>query len=120
MDRMTTILDGLINRTEEDKLQWRTSADTNAYVALVDDISVVVRSLDSLLNDRYRIEIQNDKGITVEVLQTTDEFTIVSSDTYADTTQADKLGCLFRLARRSALDTDATLDRLANSLVNSS
>ena len=116
MDRMTTILDGLINRTEEDKLQWRTSADTNAYVALVEDISVVVRSLDSLLNDRYRIEIQNDKGITVEVLQTTDEFTMVSHDVHANTLQSDKLRHLFRLARRSALDADSTLERLANSL----
>ncbi len=119
MDRMTTILDGLINRTAEDKLNWRTSADTNAYVAIVSDISIVVRSFDSILSERYRLEIQNDKGITVEVLETPDIASVYSKESDATEEEAHKLEHLFRLARRSALDTDLTLEKLANSLVNS-
>ncbi len=124
MSRMSDILKGLINRTEEEKLTWRTSADTNAFVTSVDTISVVVRSsvirssLNSLFSEIHRLEIQNDKGITVEVLETPAHAQIIGRGSDATAEEAEELSRLFKLARRSALDTDSTLDKLATNLAN--
>ena len=114
MNRMSDILDGLINRTEEEKLTWKISIDKNAFITSVDTIGVIVRSLGSGWSERYRLEIQNDKGLTVQVLQTPD--LIKGSKNDATPEQAQLLSRLFALARGSALNADLTLEKLAESL----
>ena len=118
MSRISEILEGLINRTEEEKLVWQTSADSNAFVTAVGAISVVVRSLDRTLGERHRLEIQNDEGITVQVLQTPDTFGFTTTEYEATPEQDRELSRLFILARRSALKTDTTLEELAKRLAS--
>ncbi|MCY4653064.1 MAG: hypothetical protein OXC95_07860 [Dehalococcoidia bacterium] len=118
MSRIDEVLEGLINRTAEEKLAWQTSADTNAFVAAVGGISIVIRSQNRILIIRHRLEIQNDDGTTVQVLQTRDDSELVSTEDDATPEQARKLSHLYALARRSALKTDTTLDELAESLAN--
>ena len=117
MNRMSDILDGLINRTEEEKLTWKTSIDENSFITSVDTIGIIVRSLGSGWSERHRIEIQNDQGLTVQVLQTP-YYDVDGTETQDDATkeQAEELSRLFALARRSALKTDLTLEKLADSL----
>ena len=117
MNRMSDILNGLINRTEEEKLTWKTSIDKSSFITSVDTIGIIIRSFGSGWNERYRLEIQNDDGITVQVLQTPDYY-VRGVEPQDDGTkeQAEELSRLFILARRSALKTDLTLEKLAESL----
>ena len=121
MGNFARVLEGLINRTHEGKLNWHTTADPDRFMTAVDMIVVVVSRLSrgiSLGNERHRLEIVNDEGITVEVLETNDTLGLFPSERLPTAEQAEKLSQLFTLARRSALDTDATLEKLANSLDN--
>ena len=69
-------------------------------------------------DERYQLEILNDQGTTVEVLETKDPLALEFRE-LGVTEELDKqLSQLFTLARRSALDADATLEKLANSLDN--
>ena len=103
------ILEGLIQRTADGKLQWRRSVRDDQFVASVDTISVVVQEWTSLsLGSRpnYRLEILDENGQTVEVLHhpnSTEE-------------QDGQMERLFVLARRSALNIDSVLQKLAESL----
>jgi hypothetical protein len=121
MSNIARVLEGLINRTHEGKLQWQTTADPDRFLAAVDMIAVVISRLSTgllLADERYRLEILNDEGTTVEVLETDDAFEMVPSERLPTAEQAQKLIRLFTLARRSDLDTEATLEKLANSLDN--
>ena len=112
MNKMSTILQGLIGRTEEEKLKWRTMLEDDVFVASVDTTAVIVRKLDI----RYQLKIMNEQGATVIVLETGDIRGIVPKEQLASREQAKGLRRLFELARHSALDPDSTLDKLARDL----
>lgn len=123
MSKMSMILKGLVDRTDEGKLTWRSSVDENVFITAVDAISIAISSIGSardlkgIRQERYRLEIQNDEGITVEVLETPDYNRVFQSrETDATAEESEELRHLFILARRSALNADLTLDKLANSL----
>lgn len=118
MSKMSVILKGLVDRTEEGKLTWTSSVSSDEFITSVDTISVVVKSIENILGEMHRLEIQDDKGLTVEVLQTPDRTDPIKRDSDATPEQSQELKRLFVLARRSALDTDSTLEKLANSLSN--
>ena len=118
MNKMSEILEGLIKRTAEEKLAWQTSADPNAFVTAVGGISIVIRSFDRSLGESHRLEIQNDRGITVQVLQTRNQFIPIHTEDTATSEQSQELRRLFNLARKSALKLDSTLDQLAKSLAS--
>ena len=121
MDYMERVLKGLLKRTEEGKLRWRTTVDENRFVASVDTIAVAVQRVGPgvvMGNDRFKFEVVNDEGITVESLESRDECGLVPSERRATTEQERDIDRLFTLARRSALDSDATLAKLADSLEN--
>ena len=115
MDRMTAILQGLIERTEEGELSWKTSVDKNAFIAAVDTTGIIVRMLDDFL-ETHRLEILNDDGVTAVVLETSDPMRKVPKESRATDEQATELSRLFVLARQSALDVDTTLEKLARDL----
>ena len=115
MDRMTTILQGLIKRTEERDLNWKTSVDSKAFIAAVDTTGIIVRMLDDFL-ETHRLEILNDDGVTAAVLETSDPIRKVPKESRATDEQAAELSRLFTLARQSALNADLTLEKLANDL----
>ena len=108
-------MQGLIERTEEEELSWKTSVDSNAFIAAVDTTGIIVRMLDDFL-EIYRLEILNDYGVTVIVLETPDPMRKVPKESSATHEQAAELRRLFVLARQSALDVDTTLEKLARDL----
>lgn len=119
MGKIDEILVGLTERTAEGRLNWRTSANPNGFVSAVGDIGVIVSLVDKLglgQDERFRLEILNDQGVTVETIETVDSFGFGPEHNRATNEQAQCLSRLFALARRSALDADATLDELARNL----
>ena len=115
MDRMTTILQGLLQRTEDGKLNWETSVDSKAFIASVDTTAVIIRELDEFL-ERYKLEILNDKGNTAVVLETNDTFGTIPKEILATPEQSLDLRRIFVLARQSALDSNSTLEKLVQDL----
>lgn len=103
MIEMDQILEGLVQRTTEGKLKWERAVQADRFVASVGAISIVITEV---RHSAYRIEVLNEAGETVEDVEfpnTTDE-------------QNRQLERLFALARRSALNTEATLEKLAKAL----
>ena len=115
MSNMSTILQGLISRSEEGKLKWQTSVDSKAFVAAVDTTGLIVKVLDDFL-DTYRLEILNDKGLTAAVLETDAGLGNVPRESRATDEQIHALRRLYVLARQSALDSNSTLEKLASDL----
>ncbi len=116
MSRMPEILDGLIAKTEEGKLTWRTTLGSDSFMTSVDTIAILVRED---FDKRHRLSILNDEGLTVQVLQTPiTEFRGSETENDATPEQARQLSRLFTLARGSALKADLTLEQLAKSLAN--
>ena len=119
MSRMDDILSSLVTRTDEGKLKWKPSVDSETFLTSVDTIGIVVKHMgrNSLLKDeRHRLEILNDQGIKVEILETQDDLGSVPTEELATTEQARDLSRLYTLARRSALESDMTLEKLARNL----
>ena len=121
MSKIADVLQSLIRRTSDGKLGWQTSVDPDRFLVVIDTIGVTIRRTGraSVVGDeRYQLEILNDQGTTVEVLETKDPLALEVRE-LGVTEELDKqLSQLFTLARRSALDADATLEKLANSLDN--
>ena len=112
MSDMSTILRALISRTEEGKLNWKTTVDNKAFVAAVDTTGVIIKMMDDFL-ETHRLEILNDKGLTAVVLETDSGFGKVPEESRATDEQIHYLRRLFVLARESALDANTTLEKLA-------
>ena len=101
-----TILNGLIQRTDEGRLKWTRSVESDRFVTSVEAISIVIKEVEGYRRDTHQLEIVDESGETVDVLG------------YENTTseQDQQLARLFVLARRSALDIDSTLEKLAKAL----
>ena len=99
------ILAGLVQRTTEGKLKWSRAVQSDRFVTSVDAISVVIMEIDAT-SSNYRLEILDESGETVESLR------------YPDTSgeEFELLARLYVLARRSALNVDLTLEKLAKAL----
>jgi hypothetical protein len=119
MNELDKILGGLIRRTVNGHLKWRSSVEENEFVTSVDAISVVIRSLGGRnwrSPDRYQLVIIDEKGSTVEVFEAGGEFETVAYDQVGKTEQSQQLDELYSLARRTALNTQATIDKLVKAL----
>lgn len=110
MSELDHILERLIQRTADGRLKWRKAVQDDQFVTSVDTISVVIRDLRGATGYTslgHRMEIMNENGETVEVLDVNSRPTVE---------QDEQLERLFTLARRSALNTQATLEKLAKAL----
>lgn len=119
MSELDKILEGLVQRTVDGKLKWNRTVETRQFVTSVDAISVVVRELNEAhltTPARHRLEILDVEGSTVEVLESEDEYGLVPVDRLATSEQSYYMDRLYALARRSALDTQSTLQKLAKAL----
>ena len=103
MIELGPILEGLIERTTEGKLKWSRTVPHDRFVTSVDAISIVVQES---LGTSYILEILNEGGETVETLD----------NRLATTEQRAQVERLFVLARRSALNSELTLQKLAKAL----
>ena len=107
MIELGQILEGLIRRTTDGKLKWRSSVREDQFVVSVDAISIVIRELPPRGTDlNYRLEILDENGRTVEVLHYDN----------SNAEQDKQMENLFVLARRSALNIDSVLQKLAQAL----
>ena len=99
------ILIGIVRRTTEGKLKWSLSVENDQFVTSVDAISIVITATGPS-RSMYRLDILDESGETVDSLN------------YQDTTglQDQELARLYVLARRSALDVESTLEKLAKAL----
>ena len=113
------ILSGLVRRTNDGKLGWSRSITDNEFVTSIETISVVVRDTSKgaiFGSGRYQLAILDDEDEAVAVLEVNDTLRLVPDDRDATPEQASQLAHLFELARRSALNTQATLEKLAKAL----
>ena len=115
MNDLDRILDRLIQRTSEGKLNWSRTAIRNEFVTSIDTISVTigVSSISAVglrgTPGSPRLEIHDERGDLAEV---------VHVDAQSPGERDEKLRRLHELARRSALDIQATLEKLARALEN--
>ena len=119
MNDMGKILHGLAQRTADGKLKWRRTVKDTEFVTAIDKIAVAVRELDkgtAVTPARYQLEIFGEEGSTAEVVETPDEFKRLPGGTTPTDDPSRQLEHLYVLARRSALNTQATLDKLAKAL----
>ena len=114
MNELDKILDGLIRRTSDGKLNWSRTAEANQFVTSVDTISVIVRRRTVPLSiiggsvTEIGLEILDDQGTLIE--------TFVSGDAGTTPQRREDLVHLYELARHSALNIQGTLEKLAKAL----
>ena len=105
MIELDQILEGLIQRTADGKLRWSRTVESDQFVASLDAISVVIQER-GFRQPTPRLEILNEEGVVIEAL-----------DYISSTEDQDRqLQRLYVLARRSALDIQSTLEKLARAL----
>ena len=109
MIELGEILKGMVHRTTEGKLRWNRTVENDRFVTSVGAISVAIVYTGFNVeegDETYRLDIFDELGDVVESLG------------YQDTTglQDQEMARLFVLARRSALDVDSVLEKLARGL----
>ena len=114
MNELDKILEGLATRTNDGKLKWSPSAISNEFVTSINAISIAIqelRTVGSILRSKgeYRLTIFDESGKEIEFLETVNEDRV-------EIRRAEQLADLYILARRSALNTQATLEKLAKAL----
>ena len=98
---ITEILDKLLERTNQDKVIWKSTADERAYLAVIGKNSVVVQQDHRLFG--FEMRILDQKGREIDQL-------IFEGATGA--TVQSQLRDLYHQARRLALGVDSQLDSL--------
>ena len=122
MADLDNIIRALTQRTRDERMKWRSSAESGVFVASIGANSVVVRRTNSnseIIEDQYRVDFLNKDGETVEVVETEHPFDWDRSTSVEDQVtdyQNENVRALYAAARRSALNTDATLNELAADL----
>ena len=106
MIELSEILEGLVQRTSEGRLKWKRAVENWRFVTSLDAISIVIEEIEEDRETYHRLDILNESGEIVESLGV------------QDTTpqQYKQLARLYVLARRSALDIDSTLEKIARAL----
>lgn len=100
MAEISDILVKLLERTNQDKVDWQSAADEAAFMAVFGNTSVVVSSDDL---EGVIFKIVNQEGRVIED---------ISSDFGAGRDWSVELRELYSKARRLALGVDSQLDRL--------
>ena len=119
MNELDQILEELAQRTADDRLQWTPSAEDDEFVASIGTIAIIVRQrgFDPLRSGRiHQVEILNERGRSVEVIQANTSFDELAFDSPDNLNRVRLLDELYAAARRSALDADATIKQLRESL----
>ena len=114
MSNISTILQGLISRTEDGKLNWRQGVRKNVLLTSVDTTGIIIRELDEF-SERYRLEILDDRGEKALTIETDDTIGLVPKERLATNEQAQALSRLYKSARESSFP-HAALEKLAKDL----
>ena len=100
------ILTKLLERTNQDKVNWQTSSDEYEFLAVLGEASVTIRQYDHF-GKHAVLRILNEEGREIEEL---DSQTGEGSEWY------EQLRELYSKARRIALGVDSQLDALLKAL----
>ena len=106
MSQLERVVEGLLRRTAEGRLKWEPTVTEDQFVTAVDAIAVAIQEAKWPRARGCRLEIMDEEGRLVEVLD--------HGNTPAD--QYKALERLYVEARRSALSSQATLEKLARAL----
>ena len=102
------ILDSLLNRTRKDELNWKTTASTSKFLLVLNDSSIVINSdIPILWQEIVEFEFKNERGETVENVEV---------DSTKNEENYEKASELYDLARRKALKSDDTIDKIIKQL----
>ncbi len=108
MAEVTDIITKLLERTNENKVSWQTTADEDTFIAVVGNTSTLVYGYgDPRSRQEVQFRILNSEGREIERYDTKTEFDqLIEVD----------LVELFTKARRVALGVDSQLDELLKAL----
>jgi len=104
--KFNLILDGLLEKTEQEKLEWETTADKNTFLLVLKDSAVSIRRGFEMTYIAYTLEFRNANGEVVESV------TVLK----ADKSQLEKANRIFDSASRQSLKTDPIVDRILEQL----
>ena len=119
MNELDQILEELVRRTADGGLQWTPAAEDDEFVASIGTVSIIVRQLgfDMFRGGRtHQVEILNERGLSVEVIQASTSLGVAETNSPNNLERIRLLDGLYAVARRSALDVDATIKQLRESL----
>ncbi|MCY4560589.1 MAG: hypothetical protein OXF79_30340 [Chloroflexi bacterium] len=106
MSQLERVMEGLHRRTAEGRLKWEPTVAEGQFVTAVDAIAVAIQETKWPRPKGCRLEILDEEGRLAEVLD--------HGNTSAD--QYEALERLYAEARRSALSSQITLEKLAKAL----
>ena len=118
--KFNLILEKLIDRTQEGKIIWSETADPEVFITNVDTIGVIVKRSNMGWggSESFKVEILNSDGMMADEVPTNGAMRArrETPDKSAASKLNDSIKLLHTLARRSALNADATLDDLVHQL----
>ena len=118
MPELDQIMEALTKQTRAGTYKWSPSADSGVFVTSVGANSLIVRQVSDnseLVRDRHRLDILNKEGETVETIETTYVFEWADYESDNDR-RNELLAALYTEARRSALESETTLNEIAMDL----
>lgn len=101
--KFEAILNRLLELSEEEKLNWKSTGNSYKYLLTLNDSSITISSL---VESIVAFEFKNEKGETVESM----------TITRIDEKLFNKSIELYDLVRRKALNSDKTIDRILEQL----
>lgn len=113
--KFNLVLDKLIEKTNEGKLEWETTANRNTFLAVLQDSAISINHTNQSANDFfdeynvYTFDFRNENGDVVESVAVTDV-------TEEDSEKYEKASQIFELARRQSLKIDKTIDHILEQL----
>ncbi len=111
MAEISDILTKLLERTNQDRISWQTTADDQTFLAVLGNSSVSIdEDYDRYGGIVYVLKILNKEGREIERINSN-----TSSDEHGNTWRSE-LSELYIKARRVALGVDSQLDSLLQEL----
>ena len=110
MADMDQVVDKLLQRTLQNKIWWKPTAIDTAFAAVVGSFSAII----SLHEDPWEIDMEPRLRILDREGKEIDRYDAVTVGSSQVT--SDKLGSLYKSARRVALNVDQQLDGLLGEL----
>lgn len=115
--KFNLILDKLLEKTEEGKLEWEKTANRNTFLVVLEDSSISVSlNFDSVFEfispiEIYTFDFRNGNGDIVESID------ISNPDvTVKPAREFEKAKKIFALARNQPIKVDQTVDRILEQL----
>lgn len=103
--KFNLFLDRLLEKTEQDKLEWEKTADRNTLLLVLKDSAI---SMTKVAGSYFSVDFRNDLGDVVD--------SVTVSILYANNEQLEKVKKLYELARRQTLKFDKTVDHILEQL----